>query len=82
MYLRRRIHRSIAQLEWGLEVIYAHDIERWSRDIGLDGYLVRLRPFGTSYDPHVSRDCFDAYNRFMGKGKCLLDEFEGEWNGS
>lgn len=78
LYLRRRIHRSIAYSEWGLEVIYTCDIERWSRGIGLDGHMVRLRPFGTSYDPDFDGNRLDAYNRFMGQGKCLLDEFEGE----
>jgi hypothetical protein len=82
LYIRRRIHCSITKPAWGLEVIYPRDIEGRSRDIGLDGCMVRFRPFHNPYNPHFAANCIHAYNRFMGEGKYLLDECKGKWNGS
>jgi hypothetical protein len=66
-----------------MEALYTRDIEGRSRDIGLDGYMVRFHTFDITYSPHLAANCLHAYDRFMGEGKyLLLDEFEGEWNGS
>jgi hypothetical protein len=54
LYLWRRIYRSITKPTRGLEALYARDIEEWSRDIGLDGYMVRFWPFDITYNPHFA----------------------------
>jgi len=81
LYIRRRIHRPIPQLARRLEGIYPRDIEGWSRDIRLDGYMVRFLAFDNSHNPHFTRNCFYRTDRFLGEGRYLLDELEGEWDG-